>query len=136
MTRTLPPPVPVVLYDGACVFCTRAARRLGRWMGEGRAELLSFRDPGVLDRFPGVSAEQCEAALQFVSGEGRVSSGAEGFVRALQARWWGRPLLAYYLPGVRAVADALYRRVARNRFRFLGRDECAGGACALPPGRG
>lgn len=68
----------------------------------------------------GVSAEQCSAALQFVGTDGAVASGSDavGETLRLGSFPWslaGRILL---LPGVRTVAGAAYRWVARNRHRF------------------
>jgi predicted DCC family thiol-disulfide oxidoreductase YuxK len=42
--------------------------------------------------------------------------------------------LGYYLPGIRQLCDALYRWVARNRYRLFRKQaepECASGACAV-----
>jgi predicted DCC family thiol-disulfide oxidoreductase YuxK len=122
----------VLLYDGACTFCTRWAARLLRWLPAGEIDALSFREPGALARFPGVSAERCERALQLVRADGRVFEGAEGLVQALRRRRWGLFARAYYAPGIRQLADAAYRLTARNRFRLGG--GCAG-ACAAPPRR-
>src|SRR5688500_18459675 len=47
---------PVLVYDGRCRFCTREAARLARWAG-GRVRLASFREPGVLARYPGLTPE-------------------------------------------------------------------------------
>ena len=119
---------PVLIYDGHCRFCIGQAERLARWTG-ARARLESFRDPGVVQRYPGLTAEQCEQALQLVEGDGRISSGAEAVARALRLR----PVLApfaslYYLPGLRQALDWGYRIVARNRFRLRG-EVCTDDAC-------
>jgi predicted DCC family thiol-disulfide oxidoreductase YuxK len=110
----------VLLYDGACAFCSRWAARLLRWLPAGSVEALSFREPGALERFPGVTPERCERALQLVRADGRVFQGAEAAVQALRHRRWGRLAFAYYLPGARQAADAVYRLAARNRFRIGG----------------
>src|SRR5579883_2597019 len=97
---------PVLLYDGDCRFCAEQAERLRRWAGGG-VELESFRAPGVLARHPQVSAAACEEAMQLL-----------------------RPLARLYaVPGLHALADAVYRLVAKNRFRLGGRT-CREGTCA------
>lgn len=116
----------VLLYDGACAFCTRSAARLLGWLPAGAVEAKSFREPGTLERFPAVSADRCERALQLVRADGRVFEGAEAAVQALRHRRWGVLARAYYAPGVRQAADAVYRLTARNRFRIRG-GGCAGG---------
>jgi len=120
----------VLLFDGGCAFCSRWAARLLRWLPQGAVEARSFREPGTLERFPGVSPDRCERALQLVRADGRVFEGAEAAVQALRHRRWGVLARGYYTPGLRRLADAVYRLTARNR----GRSGRGGGAgrCALP----
>jgi predicted DCC family thiol-disulfide oxidoreductase YuxK len=112
--RTVPPGHDVLLYDGACAFCRRAAGTLARSLPHETAT-SSFRDPGALGRFPGLDATRCESALQLVRKDGAVFSGVEALVQSLRRRWYGPLLRAYYLPGLRSLADAIYRAVARRR---------------------
>ncbi len=130
----------VVLYDGHCKFCTAGARKLERLARPGTLELVSFQDPGVLDRFPGLTHEACMRQMHLVTPDGRIYGGFEAAVQALATR----PVLgllarAYYLPGLRQLCDLVYKRIAANRYRLLGKavaaGECAGGTCALhlPP---
>jgi predicted DCC family thiol-disulfide oxidoreductase YuxK len=52
---------------------------------------------------------------------GEVYSGAEAANAALSAALGTRlPLLMYRAPGIRAVQEAVYRRVADHRYRFPG----------------
>lgn len=120
----------VILYDGHCRLCRGAAKQLERLVGTRGTELRSFRDEGVLEAFPGITLERCEHAMQLVQPDGRVFEGAEAVVRALGRRWWGRLLYVYYVPGLRQLADGLYRVIARYRFRIAGR-ACEDGACAV-----
>jgi predicted DCC family thiol-disulfide oxidoreductase YuxK len=92
--------------------------------------LRSFREEGGLAAFPGVSYERCELAMQLVQADGRVVEGAEAIVQALGRKVWGKLLYIYYVPGLRQLVDALYRVVARYRFRIAGR-ACPDGACAV-----
>jgi predicted DCC family thiol-disulfide oxidoreductase YuxK len=115
----------VLLFDGACAFCSRWAARLLRWLPEGAVEARSFREPGALALLPGVSPERCERALQLVRADGRVFEGAEAAVQALRHGRWGLLARAYYAPGIRQAADAVYRLTAGNRFR-IGGGGCAG----------
>jgi predicted DCC family thiol-disulfide oxidoreductase YuxK len=119
----------VLLYDGDCPFCRREAGRLLRWLPEGALQARSFREPGVLDAFPGLDAARCEKALQLVRADGRVFAGAEGVVQALRHRRLGLAARAYYLPGLRQLANSVYAGVARRRFR-LGGAPCLG--CTWP----
>ena len=121
---------PVLVYDGRCRLCVREAHRLARWVG-GRVRLESFRDPGVIARHPGLSEEACEAALQLIDADGRITSGAEAVARTLRLRPVLAPLAALYrLPGLRQLLDSVYRLVARRRFA-LGGATCADDVCRL-----
>jgi predicted DCC family thiol-disulfide oxidoreductase YuxK len=102
----------------------------------GRLELRDFQQAGVLDAYPQVTYDQCMEAAQLVTTDGRAWGGLEAIVRALMTR----PVLglfarAYYLPGLRQVADVLYGWVAANRYRLLGRAPCDGDACQVHFGR-
>ncbi len=133
--RTSPPPRPVVLYDGHCRFCVAQMRRLARLLPDGAYDALDFQEPGVLERFPGLTHDEAMRALQFVAADGRVYPGLEGVSRALALRPLGKLALAYYAPGLRQLGDAIYAAIARRRYRLAAAD-CDGGTCALhaPPG--
>lgn len=133
---TAPPAdgIPVALYDGHCRFCTAWARRLHR-AARGRIAIVSFHDPGVLARFPGVSHDECMRELKLVDERGRVHGGAAAVVRAVNL---GHPLLAwplllYYLPGIRQLADRAYAAIAGRRYRLFGRatEVCDDGSCGV-----
>jgi len=123
---------PVLLYDGHCRFCVAQTARLLRWSG-ARLEALSFREPGVLARFPQVSAPACERAMQLVLPDGRVLEGADAALAALALR----PALARLaavgrLPGLRQLLRAGYRVIAANRSRLPGAAlECSDETCRV-----
>jgi len=123
----------VVLYDGRCRLCQAASARLVRLGRPGEIERRSFRDPGVLDAFPGVSAEACERAMHLVLPDGRVYAGAEAAVRSLATRpLLGIAVAVYLLPGVHLATDVVYAWIARNRLRWFGTaDACDDGACRV-----
>ena len=131
---------PVLIYDGRCRFCVREANRLARWV-RGRVRLESFRDPGVIERYPGLTEELCEQALQLVEPDGRIRSGAGAVAHTLRLHPWIAPLTWIYdLPLLRSTFDLGYRTVARNRFR-LGGEVCTDATCGVhqarePPARG
>jgi predicted DCC family thiol-disulfide oxidoreductase YuxK len=120
--------VPVLIYDGHCHFCRRQALRLSAWSGV-RLRLESFHDPGVLERYPKLTRQSCEEAMQLVRPDGEIFSGAAAAAEALRLnpvfRWvaW-----IYYVPGIKQLSDAIYRWIAKNRYRFGG--TCTDGSCA------
>jgi predicted DCC family thiol-disulfide oxidoreductase YuxK len=123
-------PRPVLVYDGRCRFCVGQVTRLARWV-DGRVRFESFRDPGVVARYPGLTREACEGAVHLVEPGGRVTSGAEAILRALAVRPPLRPVVwLYRLPGLRQLLDAGYRAIARNRFRLQG-ETCTDEVCRL-----
>lgn len=106
-------------------------RHLVRLARKGAIEPLSFQEEGVLDRFPSLTHAQCMEAMHLVWPDGRVMRGMEAAVRAVATRGWTWLFVwPYYVPGVRQLLDALYRWIARNRYRFAGKDECTDGTCA------
>jgi predicted DCC family thiol-disulfide oxidoreductase YuxK len=145
MSETVTPtPRPwTLLYDGACRFCTAGQARLVRMARPGAVRALSFRDAGVLARFPAVDPADAERALQLVGPDGRVYRGADAVFRALATRPMYRPLLwLRAIPGLRQLIDGAYALIARNRFRIAGRTaatpaaagpDCSTGTCRIGP---
>jgi predicted DCC family thiol-disulfide oxidoreductase YuxK len=124
---------PIALYDGHCRFCTEQARALQRLVGRERLAVRSFQDEGVLADFPGIPHEAAMARMHIVTPEGRVYGGAEAAARAIaRIPWVGWLAYVYYTPGIRQLAEAAYRWIARNRYRLRGKTECdPGGTCHL-----
>ena len=121
---------PVVLYDGACPFCRTQVARLLRWVGPDAIEALDLNDASVASRFPGLSREALLAAMHLVEPDGRVFTGFHAVVRAVRSRpVLGRVALLYYVPGIRQLAELLYRAVAKRRVRQLS-GKCPDGACS------
>ena len=110
---------PVLVFDGDCGICTtlvglavRLLRPAARVAAAQRLDLAAY----------GLTAEQCDQALQFVAADGRVYSAQDAVAQLLRhsRRPWRPvgPVLA--LPGVNAVAGLAYRWGARNRYRLPG----------------
>lgn len=120
----------VLLYDGDCGVCTKLSRfvttRVRRTSTDFAVSAYQDADLEGL----GLTAEQCDEALQWVSSSGRVSSAQDAVARVLLAgRLPYRPIGAVILiPGINAVAGVVYRWVAVNRHRLPGGTP----ACSLP----
>ncbi len=71
--------------------------------------------------------------MHVVRPDGRVFAGAEAVMRAIaRVPVLGWPAFVYYVPGIRQLAELVYRYVAKNRYRLFGRVEsCDGGTCHL-----
>lgn len=125
----------LLLYDGECRFCIAGSTRLAAMARPGLIERVDLRDRALLARYPSIPSDVDYSALRLVMPNGRMSSGAEAIALALGSRpVWKLITWLYWVPGIRQVTDALYRWVARNRFRVMGRTTpgCESGACALP----
>jgi predicted DCC family thiol-disulfide oxidoreductase YuxK len=126
-------PASVLLYDGHCRLCVGGARRLQALARRGAVELRDFQPPGALDAFPGLTRDECMRAMVMVTPDGRRFHGAQAVAEALGTRRLiGPTARLYYLPGLRALCDAAYAWIARNRYRLFGRaPACADDACAV-----
>lgn len=120
----------VLIYDGDCGVCTKLSRFVTTTVrrGPGDFSVSAYQDAD-LDSL-GLSADQCDEALQWVSSTGRVSSAQDAVARVLLAgRFPFKPLGALILtPGINALAGVVYRWVAVNRHRLPGGTP----ACSLP----
>jgi predicted DCC family thiol-disulfide oxidoreductase YuxK len=126
----------VLLFDGTCGPCTRAANWIRRHDSAGRIHVLPNQAPGVLPA-QGLTRTEASRSAWAIEPAGRRLEGAAALNRVLLELGGGWRLLA--LPyRLRLVADgeeAAYRWFAANRGRFawLGvTPECdrPGAACA------
>jgi predicted DCC family thiol-disulfide oxidoreductase YuxK len=120
-----------VLYDGQCRFCRSQIALLRRLDITGRLEFTSLHDPHVAATVPELSRDELMEEMVLVDTRGRVWRGAAAvryLSRRLVALW---PLaLPLHVPGSMPLWNALYRVVARHRYRIAG--HCADGTCRLP----
>jgi predicted DCC family thiol-disulfide oxidoreductase YuxK len=109
-------PRAVLLYDGACAFCRKSAARLARRCGEA-IELRALQD--ALRDDPRLAAAEIEQGVRLVESDGRMHVGAGAILRALElaGRWRAAAALYRRAGWFRALAEALYRFVARRRRR-------------------
>jgi predicted DCC family thiol-disulfide oxidoreductase YuxK len=115
------------LYDGDCGFCSACARWIQRHI-PSRAQALPWQraDLGRL----GLTAEECDAAVQWVGDDGRHAAGPVAIGRLLQdaGSYW-RPLGWLLVhPPVRFVSWPVYHWLSRNRHHMPGGTP----TCALP----
>ena len=105
----------MLVYDGNCGFCTRWVDRIRAITGD-RVQYAPSQEVG--HRFPRISPEQFENAVQWIGPDGEVYSGAKAALRVLaftgpagKLLWWAYRRLSWFA----ATAEAAYRLVARNR---------------------
>lgn len=123
---------PILIFDGDCAFCTSSATwfaaRLAKGDGtDARLVPWQFTDLAAI----GASPERAQREVLWLGSDGGLSGGAAAFSRWLRHAGgvWGVLGRTMALPGIRQVAAAVYRLIARNRHRMPGGTP----ACALPP---
>ncbi|MHC2001958.1 thiol-disulfide oxidoreductase DCC family protein [Methylobacterium sp. CM6241] len=106
-----PPAALTVYYDGACPLCSAEIRTYRRSRG---AERLTFVDvsgddaPATLG--PDLSREAAQARFHVRDDQGRLASGASGFIRLWrELPGWGWLAAFASLPGMPILAEAAYR---------------------------
>jgi predicted DCC family thiol-disulfide oxidoreductase YuxK len=127
------PPFPddsaLLVFDGVCVLCSATARFVLQRDHARRFRFTTTQSPlgQALLRHYGLHTQTFETNL--VLFEGRAYGKLDTVVIAgtLLGGVWRVLTLPRLLP--RALADWLYDRVARNRYRMFGRTE----ACMMPP---
>lgn len=121
-------PHPILLFDGVCNLCN------------GSVQFILKRDPQARFRFASLQSEVGRSLMSehgldpdalssvVVVEDGRVwqeSSAALRITRHLPGLW---KLLRVFLVIPRPLRDAVYRLIARNRYRWFGKSE----TCWLP----
>jgi predicted DCC family thiol-disulfide oxidoreductase YuxK len=116
---------PIILFDGACLLCDGAVRRIIAADPHGVfrfAPLESETARRLLgDR---VEDERFRETIVLAEGEARFvrSDAALRILRRLRMPW---PLFSAAAIVPRPARDAIYRLIARNRYRWFGRrDRC------------
>jgi predicted DCC family thiol-disulfide oxidoreductase YuxK len=118
---------PTLVYDGDCAFCTSSARLLERIGPEAEMIAWQLTDLDAL----GLTEEDAATAVQWVGTDGKVRCGHEAIAAALRSAGgiWALAGQSLLLPGVSAIAAAVYRLIADNRHRLPGGTP----ACATDP---
>ena len=126
------PDTDVVIYDGACQFCSRQTERLARWDRRNKLSFLSLHDPLVTTRYPDLSQEQLLEAMHVVDQRERRHMGAAAF-RYLAGRiprlWILLPLL--HIPFSLGCWQWLYKQVAKRRYRWNKNVSCEDDHCSI-----
>lgn len=123
-----------VLYDDTCVLCRRTVDTLSKLRTTAKLVLLPLQSatPAMLPA--GFAREELLAQLHVIDEGGRIYRGADAVVRIMRSvpsLRFVAPL--YRIPGMKPLADFLYRFVAKHRYRLFGQvgDDCASGSCQL-----
>jgi predicted DCC family thiol-disulfide oxidoreductase YuxK len=117
-----------LVYDGDCAFCTSSVNVMRR-IGLTADTVIPWQHADLAAL--GLTAEQCQEAVQYVSSGGGRASGHVAIARLMQdsGSLWRVVGTVMLLPLLSQVAGAVYTLVAANRSRLPGGTP----ACALPP---
>lgn len=121
---------PILLFDGVCNLCDASVQFVMRHDPDERFRFASLQSEVArpyLDR-AGLDADYL-ASLVLVDEAGRVHVGSDaalGVGRRLRAPWWHLAAAGAIVP--KPVREAVYRLVAKHRYRVFGQKE----ACRIP----
>ena len=118
---------PTLVYDGDCSFCTACAEFVQRRIpSRARVVPWQFADLEAL----GLTAAQCEGAVQWVGTDGTVAAGPDAIALLLRdaGRLWQLAGGVLQVRPVRAAAWPAYQWVADHRHLMPG----GTAACSLP----
>ena len=108
-----------VLFDGGCPMCRQTVRTLHRLDWFGRLRFADATDAERRERLaPGLTEADILVEMYAVDAAGRRFAGYEGFLRLARVIPLMWPFLVVgWLPGIRQLGHAVYRRVAATRVR-------------------
>ena len=117
-----------IFFDADCRFCAANRRRWGRIFERRGFAWLPLQTAGTAERL-GVTPEQLMAEMWVLPTGGRPLNGVDAWIGLMRHVWWLKPLARVLgLPGIKLVALAVYRWIARHRY-------CLAGQCRIGPGQ-
>ncbi len=118
----------VLFFDGECAFCSASVRRVAGLDKEGRVNFAPLQGKLAAEKGLTRYVAQDGSMVLIRESDGRVfthSSGLLELMNALGGVW--RVFMVFKLVP-RFLRDVVYRWVARNRYKFMGKTN----ACGLP----
>ena len=113
-----------VFYDAECRFCVAGMKRWGGLFARRGFQWLPLQTPGTAARL-GVTDALLLEEMWVQRADGSVLSGVNAWSELMRSVWWLWPLgVLIGVPGINAIARAVYRWVAQNR-------RCFGGSCKI-----
>jgi predicted DCC family thiol-disulfide oxidoreductase YuxK len=115
-----------IFFDAECRFCVAGRRRWGRIFERRGFVWLPMQTPGTAERL-GITPEQLTAEMWVLPVGSPPLNGVNAWIGLMRHVWWLKPLaVALDLPGIKRLAQAGYRWIARNRY-------CLAGRCRILP---
>jgi predicted DCC family thiol-disulfide oxidoreductase YuxK len=117
-----------IFFDAECGFCVANRLRWGRIFERRGFVWLPLQTPGTPERL-GATPEQLMAEMWVLPAGAPPLNGVDAWIGLMRHVWWLKPLaLVLDLPGIKRLAQAGYRWIARNRY-------CIAGRCRMHPRR-
>ena len=111
-----------VLYDGECLLCTGAAARFAPMLRRHHLDRAPLQTPWVRQRL-GLKPNEPLPEMKLLANDGQVYGGADALLQIARRIWWAWPLFTIsFLPGVKNLLRAAYRKIAERR-------NCINGQC-------
>jgi len=119
---------PVILFDGACNLCNGAVQWILARDRRGRLRFASLQSEAALEvlRRVGFIGEPPDSILFVENGRVRAHSSAALAIARQLGLPWSLATVSWLVPSF--LRDAVYRWIARNRYRWFGRRE----HCLMP----
>ncbi|WP_424768155.1 thiol-disulfide oxidoreductase DCC family protein [Paenibacillus sp. sgz302251] len=120
-----------IIYDGYCNLCLASTAKLKELPSYAELHFIPIQqlDQAELDKqlmhgLRQVKLETLYEQIHVTDDQGHVYAGADGVIRILRTvkgfRWISG---IYRIPGMKRLADAMYRYVAKRRYDWFGRTE-------------
>lgn len=115
---------PVIVFDGVCVLCNGWVKFLLKHDREGRYRFAAMQSAAGRALLAGHGLDPDDpASFLLVEGE-RAWTDSDAIRRVLMGLGGAWRLAAVMAMVPRGVRDPLYRRIARNRYRWFGTTAC------------
>ena len=110
-----------IFFDAECRFCVANRRRWGRIFERPGFVWLPLQTPGTAERL-GITPELLMAEMWVLPAGAPPLNGVDAWIGLMRYVWWLRPLAVMLnLPGIKRLAQSVYRSIARNRYCIAGR---------------
>lgn len=118
----------LILFDGVCIFCSRWVRFVLERDREARFRFVAIQSEAgrALAGRLGIDVE--DPQTNAVVWDGRIWFKSDAALTVLSVLGPVRPLMKGLQTAPRSLRDAVYDRIARNRYRIFGRSD----VCMLP----
>lgn len=114
-----------LVYDGACRMCGKLVRTIQRLDRDEQIEAVASQAPGVRERFHWIPAQAYLESVQLIAPDDTTWQGAAAVERTLDILPRGAFITwIFSIPGIRPLAEKVYRWVARNRYKLGCGEHC------------